>query len=487
ARDFGRIRPALAMVGSHGTDGTNGLFNAFAGLSLNILVGNIEKTGGLRLARETPVRSLPPVQPDSIARNALAKRTVCDSADGDSQFGIDRVRAFCDNIASGQPHPIDTLFVYGTNPAFDHPHAKRIRSTLESIPFVVSFASIMDETTEYASLVLPDHAFLEGWGDSGATPSIAFAHAAVSQPVVEPFYDTRHAGDALIGIAEAVGEGLNGVFQKADFNSLLQNRMRGIYAAGEGTVVSGSFEESWVQFLKERGWQNFVYDSFDDFWRLLVERGGWWNPSIEELEPTDAIRTETSKIPLFVEQLARELESTIDKSRGGDRINTLRGLGVTEPPGTAFLVHYEAPRWAGDEKEYPYYLQTFGVLSNRKGSGSFSPLLQEMFGYYYRRYWESWVELNPHTAHDNHISDGDWATVESEVGSITARAVFNEGLARDSVAVPFGMGHTSCGRYAQGVGVNPYEILAQVSDLLWGRPAKLATRVKIKKAKRKVT
>ena len=57
-------------------------------------------------------------------------------------------------------------------------------------------------------------------------------------------------------------------------------------------------------------------------------------------------------------------------------------------------------------------------------------------------------------------------------------------LEPQTIAIPFGMGHTSGGRYAKGVGVNPYEILAEVSDGLWGKPAKLATRVKIDKLER---
>ena len=61
--------------------------------------------------------------------------------------------------------------------------------------------------------------------------------------------------------------------------------------------------------------------------------------------------------------------------------------------------------------------------------------------------------------------------------------VFNEALQPHCVAVPFGLGHTSCGRYAKGVGVNPYEILAETSDNLVGRPATMATRVRVEKHK----
>jgi anaerobic selenocysteine-containing dehydrogenase len=473
ARDFGRIRPAVAITGSHCSGGTNGLTNALAVLSLNVLVGNIERPGGLRMTRPTPFRPLRPAPTDGVARRGLEKEKVSDASSGDDQHQIDAVLTFCDNVPSGRPYPVDTLFIYGTNPAFDHPYAKRIRQALERIPLVVSFASFKDETSEFADLILPQHTYLEGWMDSGATPGIAFAHAAVGQPVVEPFYETRHTGDVLIQITQALEGGVNRAFERPDFLSMIQDRMHGVYASGEGTVVSGSFEESWVQFLKERGWQNLVYESFDDFWKVLVERGGWWDPITEELPRHQWLRTGTGKIPLDINRLA-----------GGRRNGDRRATGETENEGVLPL--FEAPRFFGDEKEFPYHLITFGVLSNRDGSGSYSPLLQEMFGYYRRLYWDSWVELNPHTAHNHRIDEGDWVTITSESGSITTRAMFNEAMEPSAVAVPFGLGHTSGGRYAEGVGVNPYEIIAEVSDPFWGKPTKAATRVKIQKAARRV-
>jgi anaerobic selenocysteine-containing dehydrogenase len=492
ARDLGRIQPSVAIIGHNGTEGTNGLFNALAVLSLNVLMGNIDKGGGLKLQRNAPVSHLPGVHADEIARSGLENRPLLDDEDDRFPFYADSVITFCDNVQSGQPYPIDTLFIYGANPAFDHPYAKRIRKALDRIPFIVSFATMMDESSEYADIILPDHTFLEKWMDSGATPGVQFAHASVGQPVVKPFYDTRHAGDVLIEIANGVGGSAANAFPKTGFFSLLQDRFHGLFASGEGAVFSGSFEESWVQFLKERGWQNLVYESFDDFWKVLVEQGGWWDPVSEELPLESVIQTKSGKISLVLSELVSKLSTAArnqEVTQPGDEWldQRLESWGISEKGDTAFLPHYENPLFVGEERDYPYYLITFGVLSNRLGSGSFSPLLQEMFGYYQRIYWDSWIELNPHTAFKHRIKEQDLITVTSVEGTITARVVFNEMLEPHAVAVPFGMGHTSGGRYAKGVGVNPYEILAEVCDPLWGRPAKAATRVRIEKSGRKTS
>jgi anaerobic selenocysteine-containing dehydrogenase len=491
AREFGRTRPALAMVGQAASDTTNGMFNAMAVLALNVFTGNIEKKGGIRFKRETPFKRFPKVPLDGVARKALAVQSLLEDRSYRFPFDQNSIQNFCSHVEAGDLYPINTLFVYGSDPAFDHPYAKRIRSVLEKIPFIVSFSTILDDTSEFADIILPNHSPFERWMDSGPTRGVHFAHAAVSQPVVAPFYDTRHAGDVLITIARKLGGNVSKAMPADDFVGALKERFRGVYASGEGSVISGSFEESWVQYLKQRGWQNLVYDSFDDFWKVLVERGGWWNPVEEEVPIGKALRTPTGKIELFCRSMAertRELSAKLGRDRSQEETKRilLEKWKINEKSDMVFYPHFEEPRFEGEESEYPYVLFTFGVLTNRTGAGSFSPLLQEMFGYYRRVYWESWVELNPETARAHHLSEDDWVEVKSPEGAIKARVVFNEALDPGVVAVPFGMGHKASGRYAKGIGVNPYDILAVESDYLWGRPAKTATRVKIAKTRREI-
>lgn len=455
ARDFGRIRPSVAVFGPHASGGNNGLFNALAVSTLNVLVGNVEKPGGMRFTRRTPFRELPRPSVDKIASTGLSK-TPLHAHDGTDGQDVEPMDAFCTGVMEESPNPIDTLFVFGCNPAFDHLRARRFRGALERIPFVVTFATIMDETSEYADVIFPNHSYLESWMDSGATRGVAFPHAAVSAPIMKPMYNTRATGDVLIEILESVVGGTEQWCPGGDFLSLLKSRMQGIYRSGEGTVISGSFEESWVRFLKARGWQNLVYESFDDFWALLVERGGWWNPIGESLSPAEVIQKDDKRISLRLHDM---LESGVDAQE-----------------------YTEKPRMEGEESEYPYSLMTFGVLANRDGTGSCSPLLQEMFGYSHRVYWDSWAEISPLTAHQHELDDGDRVTITSPRGSITTRVVLNEAAEPHTVSIPFGLGHTSGGRYARGVGVNPYEIVGEVADALWPRPVSLSTRVKIEKA-----
>src|SRR5205823_5266606 len=59
-----------------------------------------------------------------------------------------------------------------------------------------------DETTDYAHLILPDHHFLEAWGDY--TPRAGVN--GVMQPVAERLFDTRATGDVLIDVANQIDD-----------------------------------------------------------------------------------------------------------------------------------------------------------------------------------------------------------------------------------------------------------------------------------------
>ena len=43
--------------------------------------------------------------------------------------------------------------------------ARPLGQAFEQVDIIVSFSSFLDETTQYADLVLPDHTFLERWQD----------------------------------------------------------------------------------------------------------------------------------------------------------------------------------------------------------------------------------------------------------------------------------------------------------------------------------
>jgi anaerobic selenocysteine-containing dehydrogenase len=93
------------------------------------------------------------------------------------------------------------------------------------------------------------------------------------------------------------------------------------------------------------------------------------------------------------------------------------------------------------------------------GRGACSPWLQGSPDTMTSVCWQTWVEIHPEAAGKLGIRDGDILEVTSPHGSLEAPAYLYRGIRPDTVAIPFGQGHTDLGRYARGRGANPIHLV----------------------------
>ncbi len=118
------------------------------------------------------------------------------------------------------------------------------------------------------------------------------------------------------------------------------------------------------------------------------------------------------------------------------------------------------------------------------GSGANKPWLQEIPDPTTTVMWNSWVEINPATADNLGIADDDVVRIISPMGELEAVVYRYPAIRPDTIAIPFGQGHTAYGRYAQGRGINPGDLLSLIlngaDDLAFG-----ATKVHLEKTGRK--
>jgi anaerobic selenocysteine-containing dehydrogenase len=145
------------------------------------------------------------------------------------------------------------------------------------------------------------------------------------------------------------------------------------------------------------------------------------------------------------------------------------------------LPRYEEPGFEGDGIEYPLHLRTFKPVTYTERWPPNIPWLQEIYGLHVQEKWDSWVELNPETAHQLGIRDGDRVRVESTQGGVESRARLWPGTPPDVVAIPLGQGHTVGGRWAENRGANPNELIAPLIDRLSGELATQSTRVRVRR------
>ena len=169
ARELANYTPSVAIVGGAPLAHTNGLFTALAVNALNALLGSVGEPGGLFFTPIPSPASQAPIQSPASSLQPLASAKM--------------------------------LLIDCANPVFATPRAWRVRETLETIPFIVSFGSFLDDTSSLADLVLPDHSFLESWVDSTPESGAIEAVTTVAGPVMKPLHQSRATADVLIEVA----------------------------------------------------------------------------------------------------------------------------------------------------------------------------------------------------------------------------------------------------------------------------------------------
>ena len=119
--------------------------------------------------------------------------------------------------------------------------------------------------------------------------------------------------------------------------------------------------------------------------------------------------------------------------------------------------------------------------SSRFGDGAHAnrPWLQELPDPVSKIMWHSWVEVHPATASRMGLKSGDVVRVTVEDRAVEVPVWEYPGIREDVVAIAMGGGHTSYGRFADGNGVNPMELLSGAADAASGSLVLTATGVEV--------
>jgi anaerobic selenocysteine-containing dehydrogenase len=188
AREMATAGSGVAIVGGAPLAQTNGLFTALAVNALNELLGGVGTPGGLVFSPGLPLG-----ESKRLSANAAAPRLVS-------------VRTFAEQVLSArEPDTIKVLLVNGANPVYAAPTGWRVREALAKVPFIVSFGNFLDETSNFADLILPDHSYLESWMDDVPESGTVDAVLSIAPPAVLPLHETRALPDVLLDVSRHLG------------------------------------------------------------------------------------------------------------------------------------------------------------------------------------------------------------------------------------------------------------------------------------------
>ncbi|MGW8249491.1 MAG: molybdopterin dinucleotide binding domain-containing protein, partial [Anaerolineales bacterium] len=167
-----------------------------------------------------------------------------------SPAGYSTLGDVMDLIDRMKNHQVQVLMVNGANPVYDLPDQAGFTDALQNVPYVVSFAPIVDETAVQADLILPDRTYLESWGYEIVSPSFGTPVVGSQQPVVEPLFDNRSTADVLLTVARGIPEASKALPWK-DEVAYLKEKTASLPATEPGVK---QLEVRWERFLQHGGW-----------------------------------------------------------------------------------------------------------------------------------------------------------------------------------------------------------------------------------------
>jgi anaerobic selenocysteine-containing dehydrogenase len=474
AREFAKAKAPIALCGKGKGDQNGSLLEFMAVQCLNALVGNINKPGGVLLGEDPPLSQLPAVTQDGIAKAGLARDRIDQAGSPEYPFCQSIPVNFAEAILEGEEPPVDTLLVFSANPAYCQPNGGRFMRALESIPFIVSFSPFKDETSLMADLVLPDHSYLEKTDDIIWPSGLQYPLYGLTQPVIEPLYNTANCGDTLISLARKLGGSVQASFPWKNYKAVLKERVKGLFEAG-GTVSYDESNPVW-KGLSKAGKVSPGYKSFNDMWKKIQSEGMWFRPVHQFGVGSDSFKTFSGKFEFFSTEIEMAFNAQTGKRFGSQ---VLQQWGLNAAGDENFMPHYEDT--VSSNGQYPLQLVPYSMINLSGGRMPNPPYLYKTILDNQLLKRDSFVEINPETAKENKLTPGDLIEIESERGSLRARVNIFEGAMPGMIFMPFGFGHTGYDDYHRNKGVNPNDIIDHGRDPLSGQPAWWGTGVRIKK------
>ena len=152
--------------------------------------------------------------------------------------------AFAQLVSDMNAGRVSALILHGTNPAYHAADKEAFRAGLGQVEFSVSTSGLADESAARCTAMAPDHHWLENWMDL----RIGGTRIDLSQPTIQPLFDTRAAGESFLAWAgqptawydvirttHKAGYTSDAMYNDASWNESLHD---GFYMTGEEMAAS---------------------------------------------------------------------------------------------------------------------------------------------------------------------------------------------------------------------------------------------------------
>lgn len=437
AKGFAAAKRPLAVCGPDNSGGPGRFYDFMAVLALNALKGRIGKPGGVVLRTPAPFKTIGgPLQAPKAPR--------LDGADK-HPLAIGGLAQLAEASLKGDPYRPEVVILVGCNPVFSGPQAGLMEEFLDSVPMVVSITPYMDETAVLADVTLPACAFLEGWGDNSTPYASPKTSYGIHRPLIKVQKNALSTGDIILALAKELGGPVAKALPFASMKDALKARTAGM----------GKFDK-------------------------LSEAGFWAQKKINY----GSMRYQTHTGKFEFTSMGLHAALTMGLKGPSELAKRLKEMGVDAGMEYAFMPHYEPPEVLSQvSKKYPLLMTGIPSLRTTSGNRPTSPyMIKVLYDTTLAQRDKLVVEINPRTAAEHHLKEGDMIEIKSEAGAIPAMVHLFAGAAPGTICVPQGLGHTCLGGYLDGIGQNYQEVVMLGKDAISGQPQWDLTPVMVKKA-----
>lgn len=480
AREFTSHGKKAAINTHGGTMAGNGFYNAFALVSLNTLIGNLNRKGGTLVngggfKEEDGPRYLlagfdGQIKPSGtpLGRNTPYEKSAefkRKKESGAAPYPAEQpwygtapqlATEWLSAAGSGYPYRLKALLLWATNPVYGipglRPIAEKTLGDPKVIPLLVAMDCFINETSSYADYIVPDAFMYEGWGFVAAWAGVPTKAFLARWPVVEPKMaktaEGQPGGMEAFLIAAAKAMGLPGfgpaAIKDAEGNAYSLDRAEDYYLraaanvafTGKGPVPDASDDD--IQLTGVTRIMGAIETTLkpDEVRKtaFLFTRGGRYQPASEAWDEKDWAAWRFTK-PL---NIYNEGVGTAKDALSGKRFS---GVPVWMLPrfadGTPVRKAYPEAEWPLQLISYKSPLQnSYSMAANRlRGLHPENP-----------------VAINPVDAARLNIKTGDAIRISTPTGSALAVAVLRHGVRQGVLAVEHGFGHRELGARAHQIG-----------------------------------
>lgn len=460
----------------------NGYYTGFLINQINVLMGNMNWTGGLSVGGggidynggAYDLKTIPGLKAKAqglhITREGMAyedsseyKRKL---ANGENPYPAQRpwfpitkdvFSEIIPSLIDGYPYKADILMWHMCTPLYSTPSTGRDEiiakiSDPKQVPLLIASDIVVGDSSAYADYIIPDLMYLEQYVHHPMMEATLVKGTAVRTPVVEPMTNKTakgfHMSYEQFLIDVAIELGMPGFGDKAipdGYGKLWPlNTMSDYYIKGVANLAHnfGSVPEITDEELRITGLDSFYNEHKDTLkaneWLdvlFAISRGGLFEPVDNRRKGKQLTHQFDKCISMYSEKVATTIDSMTGERFKGHALNA-ESVTALDKPLSELDKDFDMTILTRKSA-----LQSHSRLSSANSIRQFTPT--------------NYAEINKRTGEAQGLKTGDMVWIESVNGKRKAEIKLREGIAEDAISFIVGFGHN-------GYGASDYEVDGKV-------------------------